>query len=266
MATGQSDGRAVLFRAGQVIDLGVGAGSGGLDINEFGEVVGFRQSGADTVAFRWLNGKVADLAPLAGDTGSFAVAVNDSGQAVGFSSPSGRPVLWAADGTARDLSGTKLVRASGINNSGQIIGEVALAPGRNVPALVSGGRTTVLTSTLGAAADINDLGEVTGFFLDENAHGSFSWDAGLLTNIPQLPGARVSQAAAVNNHATVVGISDLAGSWVWDGGRLQALPQPDGRLVGAADINDHGQIVGVLTSTPAHPNPHAVLLQPVLTS
>jgi probable HAF family extracellular repeat protein len=257
---GQSDGRAVLWRSGQVVDLGTPAGSASfaLDVSEFGEVVGFSQAGDVLRAFRWQGGgELVDLPPLPGDTSSIAFGVNDRGVVVGVSLDAGsRPVLWRPDGTVVDLSATKLYRPEDADNAGRLVGEISVG-GSTSPALVSAGTTKALTDRLGAASAINEVGEVTGYFFDGN-HGSFTWAGGRLTEIPMLPGAIVMQAQAVNNHGVVVGFSQAEG-FRWDGVALAVLPGLAGPLA-AQDINDRGWIAG--TSTAANGNSHAVVLLP----
>lgn len=266
---GQSDGRAVLWRAGRIIDLGTpqGAGSVALDISELAEVVGYRQVGDGFRAFRWQDGELADLPPLPGDTSSIALAVNDRGEVVGLSFAAGsRPVLWQPDGTPVDLSATtKLFRAEDLDNTGRLAGEVSPDGANTIPVLVAADRTeqtVVLADRSGATSGINDQGEVTGFFFD-GTRGSFTWAGGRLTDIPMLPGAGAMQAQAVNNRGGVVGFSDVAGGFLWDGSKLQTLPGLAGNPLAAQDINDRGQIVGSTGTGPGGQNPHAVLLQPV---
>jgi probable HAF family extracellular repeat protein len=262
---GQSDGRAVLWRGGRVIDLGTPAGSGSvaLDINESGAVVGYRQVDDGFRAFRWQDGELVDLPPLPGDTNSLAQAVNDRGEVVGLSlDPSVRPVLWRPDGTLVDLSTTtKLYRAEELNNTGRLAGEISPDGANTVPVLVSGGRATVLADRFGATSGVNDRAEVTGFFFD-GTRGSFTWAAGRLTEIPMLPGASAMQAQAINNRGTVVGFTDLVG-FIWNGSTVQVLPGLAGNPLAAQDINDRGQIVGYGGTAPGNPNQHALLLDPL---
>jgi probable HAF family extracellular repeat protein len=262
---GQSDGRAVLWRTGQVIDLGTprGLGSFALDINEVGQVVGYRQVAGGFRAFSWQDGALTDLPPLPGDTDSLAQAVNDDGDVLGLSfAAGGRPVLWRG-GRPVDLSvTTKLYRGEELDNVGRIAGEVSSPDGAStIPVLQSSAGATLLTERFGATSGINDQAEVTGFFFDGN-RGSFTWSAGSLTEIPMLPGAQVMQAQAINHDGLVVGNSD-AGSFRWDGKALATLPGLAGNPVAAQDVNDRGQIVGYGTAGHGAPNPHAVLLLPL---
>jgi probable HAF family extracellular repeat protein len=262
---GQSDGRAVMWRGGRIIDLGTPAGTGSvaLDISELGEVVGYRQVGDGFRAFRWQAGELVDLVPLPGDTSSFALAVNDRGEVVGFGDPSSRPVRWRPDGTAVDLSATtKLLRVDDLDNNGRLAGEFSPDGANTIPVLVQGSRATVLSNRSGATSGINDRAEVTGFFFD-GSRGSFTWAGGQLTEIPKLPGSGAMQAQAINNRGSVVGFSDVAGGFLWDGTTLQLLPGLAGNPTAAQDINDRGQIAGSSGGAPPNPNPHAVLLLPM---
>jgi uncharacterized membrane protein len=138
-----------------------------------------------------------------------------------------------------------------------LVGEI-LDGASSAPVLVAGTRATLLLGDrLGAATGINGAGEATGFFLD-GTHGSYTWSAGQLTEIPLLPGAVAMQAQAINAGGVVVGFTNSVG-FRWDGSTLSVLPGLVGPLA-AQDINDRGWIVG--SSTSADGNPHAVVLIP----
>ncbi|GEM_PF-1784583 len=105
-------------------------------INNSDQVVGEEQGQSTTygfgTAFFWQNGVKTYLPALqSGDTVNSALAINDSGLVVGFSGASlasERAVVWK-NGAVTDLnsllpanSGWELYRATGINDSGQIVG------------------------------------------------------------------------------------------------------------------------------------------------
>ena len=72
-------------------------------------------------------GAARELPPLGGDSASAAYALNNRGQAVGFSSGVGgqRAVMWDANGTPAALPGSPDMsrsRATGINERGDVSG------------------------------------------------------------------------------------------------------------------------------------------------
>jgi probable HAF family extracellular repeat protein len=125
-------------------------------INSGGDISGFSETGTDTCiapaqkyrheAVKWSrDGKIQELPPLPGDTVGFAFGISDNGQVVGSSGlysnvtlPPFRPpnaphaVLWDQDGKPTDL-GTLLGGvtnvATGINNRGDVIGNVQFGDG-----------------------------------------------------------------------------------------------------------------------------------------
>jgi len=174
-----------------------------------------------------------------------------------------RAVLWPRGGAPIDLTArTGLADVMDLDNHGQFVGSrLVLTPESmyGVAILWSHGRTTDLLSFATASA-INDRGEVAGY----GAAGSFTWHHGQLTEIPLLPNmppASAMQAQAINNHGQVVGFGGYEG-FLWDHGTLTTLPHLYGNGPAAFDINDHGQIVGQVGTTPDNLQPHAVLLTP----
>jgi uncharacterized membrane protein len=266
VVVGNSGGQAVLWRNGRIVELGApGPGSSAVDINERGEVVGNGSVDGASRAFMWRHGRISVLPPLPGDQNSFANAVNDRGDVVGFSrDPGFRAVLWRSDGTMVDLTAeTGLVVVNDLDNSGRLAGATAPDGMNQIPVVWSRGHVTVLTSTSGTASAINDRGEVAGYFFVGQA-GSFTWRRGQLTEIPLLPDmppATAMQAQAINNRGQVVGFGGFDG-FLWDRGTLSVLPHLYGNGPAAFDINNRGQIVGQVGTTPQNLQPHAVLLEP----
>ncbi len=141
----------VMWRDGRVVrelpTLGGAYWNTPMDINNRGNVAGFSDlpgdgptiSGANFHAFYWsrkpfnCNGNqitgTCDLGVLTGDAVSEALGVNDRGQVVGVSYPSGHAFIWQ-DGRMTDLNtllvtGTTLVLtdAQDINDRGEITGQ-----------------------------------------------------------------------------------------------------------------------------------------------
>jgi probable HAF family extracellular repeat protein len=130
-----SQEHAMVSVGGHVTDIGTLGGrySKATDINDLAQVIGEAEtsmSDSGLHAFLYAGGVMTDLGALAGDSLSQAFAINNLGQVVGgsFSASwdSGHAFLYAA-GTMVDLnrlidpaSGWTLVRATDINNNGQI--------------------------------------------------------------------------------------------------------------------------------------------------
>ena len=123
-------------------------------------------------------GTMIDLGTLPGGTYSYATAINDKGQVVGYSSPdinrapADTHAFLYSDGKMIDL-GTLGGRPSdsseayGINNSSQIIGYSITADYQHHAFLYSSGKMTDLgaleESSYSEATAINDKGQVVGY-------------------------------------------------------------------------------------------------------
>jgi probable HAF family extracellular repeat protein len=127
---------AFLWEDGAMTDLGALPGmldSRAHGINEHGQVVGFSSlfdpETTDEVSrsFLWSDGAMIDL-NVPGDY-SVAEDINDSGQVVGWSASSAARAYIYEDGVVTNLnslipagSGLTIIKATGINNAGQIVG------------------------------------------------------------------------------------------------------------------------------------------------
>jgi probable HAF family extracellular repeat protein len=189
---------------------------------------------------------------------SYLLAVNNRGEAVGYSEVSGldtnRAMLWR-DGQLIDLGvlpGLMLSVATDINDRGQIVGwssEYQYAGRRAV--LWQDGQVIDLTPTgYGdcTAQGINKKGAIVG----ECAGAPWLWRDGTFTFLPTLPGAGGGVASDINDRGVIVGTLAGTGGSVpvrWADGTVTALGMPAGALDGVADaVNDHGDIVGYVHS------------------
>jgi probable HAF family extracellular repeat protein len=178
-------------------------------INIRGQIVGFAENGAldntctagitnNRIALpaTWENGTVKQLPLVTGDFDGDAFWINDLGQAVGYSGN----CLVATHGTSwehgvvstlQDLGNGAL--AQGVNNRGQISGQIGSADGSTFLAGVwlngkDGPVTNIGTAPGDAAAfasGINDRGQVVGSSLDADFNWShaFVWQNGVLTDL-----------------------------------------------------------------------------------
>jgi probable HAF family extracellular repeat protein len=220
------------------------------DINNRGQIVGEAQTSVTDsgcppeqtmLPVLWEKGKAQPLPTVGTDPDGDAFAINEHGQAVGYSgtcTSANHAVLWAND-TAFPLPDLKTgAAAQGLNNRGQIVGTVGSADG----------------STQFAAL----------------------WQNGALTNLGVLPGDFGGLATGINNQGQVVGSSwDSNFNWshafIYQNGVMTDLntlfPASSNLYATMANkINERGQISGmatVLTGPNAGKEIHAFLATPV---
>jgi probable HAF family extracellular repeat protein len=227
---GFSGSGAALFSNGTVTQLG-GFETEAFGINNSGQIVG--SAGPHAALFS--NGAVIDLAPMGG--GSMAFSINDSGQAVGFSTwtnstPNVRHAVLFSNGTVTDLGslGDNSVAFS-INSAGQAVGTSFIA-GNPHATLFSGGAVTDLgTLVSGGISSANNLNNY-GLSVGRASSADGGWHAALFRN------------------GTVVDLNNLVN------------PTLGWTLIEANGINDAGQIVcggmGKVNNTY-----HTLLLTPI---
>jgi probable HAF family extracellular repeat protein len=188
--------------------------------NKAGETVGFSETGTYDgncimpsqfyrfSAVKWsAGGTPHPLNPLAGDTVSFGLGINDLGQAVGVSGlcsdttfpPNNTPggthaVLWNSNGTPvliPDLPNAVGNNVAGsINNRGDVVGTQVTSDGIVHAYLWSknGGIRDIMfpnafVTVTPCCHSINDSGEATGFAFDENGPETFVWKDGNFTDL-----------------------------------------------------------------------------------
>ena len=246
----------------QLIDLGVDISP--TDINNNGTIVGSRETGTGSVAFRWLvNGTPQDI-----PGGTAANAVNDSDQVTGNTLTG----AFLYDGSLSEWDG---YGGYGINASGQISGNLALdnpyraTPLPLDPAIYTPNKwdnpgiaqTYPRGTRLGVYADLYVLDDINdaGFAVGSKRRYGLSGSSAILTTpafdaVTYLPIPYGGNAAAINSSNLIVGATgsnstsgEFSQAFLYDynADTLLTLGTLYGGLTSsAADINDMNQVVG----------------------
>lgn len=187
-------------------------------------------------------------------------AVNDAGQVVG-GAPARVPEGWShihaflsQGGTMTDLGtppGTHTSSATGINNSGQVVGYAYSLDGRARSFLYDGGTMTDLGTfghAVSYAQDINAQGTVVGLAYDHPDYRGFIASRGDVTELGTFGGLS-SAAYAVNDAGQVAGHASLPDghthAFLYKGGVMSDLGTLGGRTSWATGLNNLGQVVGI---------------------
>lgn len=253
---------AVVWSNGAPTLLGSVAGSTATfpsSINNAGQIAGTAALVGEglSTAVIWNNGTSTILPAGPYNNESQAAFINDSGQVVGYSASSA--IVWnGLSPTVLGLAGSTLGKASGINNSGLIVGDTQ----DNIPVVWHGtiphNLPTISAPGGGKALAVNDSGLVVG--ISSTNEGQYSshaaaWANGKVTDLGALN--TTSSALAVNNRGIIVGQSDSVGvsnvhAVIWSriGAPIQDLNKlisataaSEVILTGAYSINDNCTIV-----------------------
>lgn len=189
--------------------------------------------------------------PTLGGNVSWATAVNNAGQVVGWSgvakgeSSDRDPEFHAfvyENGVMRDLGRAgDNSSAWSISDAGQVAG-LSFADGAWVT-----GRDARSLGVQATPYGVNRYGVVAGTYDRGGEFRAFAWRDGILSELGTLGGAW-SQGEAINDKGAIVGSSSLASGpirgFVHSDGRMRALGTLGGPHSQAFDVNDHGAVVG----------------------
>ena len=177
-------------------------------------------------------------------------------------------------GCTQDMTGCVLT-ITDINENGEMVGSTELIGGVRVPraVLLRDGMVIELGDLMGGASPfavasaINDLTQITGLNQIQDASGNlvargFLWEDGQIRDL-DVDGD--TSASDINNHAQIVGgvvAGNVGRPFLWEAGRTTILDTvacpglPGGT---ARAINEHGVIVGSVSSTSSFPGSRAVM-------
>jgi probable HAF family extracellular repeat protein len=200
---------------------------------------------------------VTDLGRLPGGSDSYATAINNNGQVVGYGSNGNNDHAWLySNGTMQDLgtlgSSYGPSGAASINDSGQIVGYADNSSSKQTSFLYSNGAMQDLgigePYGSSGAAGINSSGQVVGSV----SVGSGNFNAYLYSNgTTQDLGANsgvTNGATSINNNEQVAGWATNTGyehAVIWSNGTMTDLGTLSGGTNSCANaINNSGQVVG----------------------
>lgn len=199
---------------------------------------------------------ITAIGPLAGDSASWAIGLNDAGYVAGTSSGTATQGVVYANGALTGtgwLGDSQYSAALDISNKGHLLWE-SMAPDYRFTTMVNyQGATTALPSQFNGF-NINDAGVVAGNLNQDGVFHAAIADGQHLIDLGTLPGQQSSWvpfgAQAINAKGQVVGASgDSQGvsteAFVYSNGVMTGLGVLPGMTWSyALAINDHGQIVG----------------------
>ena len=257
--TGSPESRAILWREGEIADLGtLGGNESGADgINNRDQVIGVALNaisdsfsfvgGTQTRAFLWQDGVMQDLGTLGGPD-AFAQYINDRGQVTGFSYTSNTPTssgipqidpfFWDNEtATMQNLGslGGTFGQVNDLNNRGQVVGTMNLAEDVFGHGFLWDKSVLTDLGTFGGnnsqANWINEAGDIVGKadLPGSNAHNAFLWRKGLMTNLGTLYNDPCSNATGINSRGQIVGTSDAPDctfglhAFLWENGSMTDL-------------------------------------------
>ncbi|NML18742.1 PEP-CTERM sorting domain-containing protein [Azohydromonas caseinilytica] len=278
-------GSAFIYKDGKLDALGPFGGepSRGLGINNRGEIAGYYVSrgAGSAVPVLYRDGRIIDLGASLrpGDVGE-AVAINQAGQVVGNMGASGLSFMYE-NGRSRYLprdAGTRFYQVSGLNDRGDVIGQVWNDCCTYQGFVLRDGELRRLPSFGGDysfANAINDQGLVVGsaWTRDMNGYLPVLYQNDELRSLGTL-GGRTGSANDVNEAGWIVGQADRAdgrgAGFLWRDGAMHDLNGllagdygKNRHISGAVAINEAGQILAYSQYNGLYHSARTVILTPV---
>jgi probable HAF family extracellular repeat protein len=236
-----------------------------MGMNDSGTVVGAMNGETALAGFVWdASAGMRRLAPLAGDNGSTAAAINAAGEIAGSSMGAGgiRAVVWKPGSTtATQLAtfpGAESSQALAIDANGNVAGWAAAGNVKHAVLWTAAGEVrdmgALAPNANAEAGAINANGQVAGIAERDGASRAFVWTAsrGML-DLGVLSGGTHSEAFGINGGGAVVGSSGSSlglRAFMWNGSGMTDLNTliPNNSnivLTVAVAINDQGQILAL---------------------
>lgn len=259
-----------------VKDLGTLGGTVSITsgINAHAQVVGtsFLAGDDSLIGFVTQGNEMCPVASLGGEVAQ-ATAVNDNGTVVGVSQlPNSENVhAFVSSGNKTTDIGTlggENSLASGINDGGVVVGLSQTSDDETVHGFrYENGKMRELLpkSAFSAATDINDAGQIAGYFATRlGGVTGFVWYDGKVTNIKPVKG-QIAAPIAISNRGQVVGIGSTGAkdeyhAFSFQNNRVTNLGSLGGSISQAYDVNNAGQIVG-LSYLPGDEMAHGFLVE-----
>ncbi len=218
------NGSMVIYSGGSLTSVAMPAGSGVSAIANNGAVSGWTTVGGVAHGAIFQNGTVQDLGALSPTSWSAALAINDRGEAAGIalppltSTPMAPHAFLYTNGSMTDIhpQGAFQSQASAVNEAGQVTGTFSLGDGDIHSFLYDAGTMTDIGAGA-SATSLNDAGQVVGNLLRNSVLHPFVYIDGQLTDL-----------------FTFAGMAGMSGY--------------------ASDINNLGQIVGMMSDPATAPN------------
>lgn len=241
-------------------------------VNDRGEVAGWTKPDTNIGPpygrygpFIYSKGKLRYLEGFPAQSAAFPTGINDKGEIVGTDETSASPGLtsWVYDSngphylTAAVASvGGRNATVRGINNRGEVVGSFALLSDAAIQhAFVYAGGVVTDLGTFGAISArgtaINRHGQIAGTVGRGSATQAFRYRNGNMVDLGTLPGSDASEAAAINDDGTVVGLAWFnsnanANAFVAENRKMKGLGRlsPSDSASGANGVSNDGTVIG----------------------